>query len=144
MKKCIVVGLLMAVAWLPIVPSQPAVAQELPPPVTMAAPKNGRLTVRLVNQTNATITYQAVGDTNLRDLAKGATANLLNLRTPINLTFSYRDVITNFDDQEALIQAIVINDPQTGILEVTLQPTINPQLGKAVVSVDANGAVYAY
>ncbi len=143
MKK-LITGTIVAIALLPIATPHVAVTQELPKPVMIAMPRDGRLTVRLINNTNAVVTYQAVRDTDLRDLEPGASVNLLNLRTPINLTFSYRDATRNPDVQAAMIQAVATIDQKTGALEVVLQPTVAPQLERSVVSVDPNGSVFIY
>ncbi len=143
MKK-LITGTLAAIAWLPIGMPYFATTQELPKPIMIAMPRDGRLTVRLVNNTDAVVTYQAVRDTGLRDLEPGMSANLLNLRTPINLTFSYQDATRNPDVRAAMIQAVATIDSKTGTLEVVLQPTVVPQLERSVVSVDPNGSVFIY
>ena len=49
------------------------------------------VTVRLVNQTDEPVTYEALGDTQSRLLSSGDDVTLRALNTPATLTFFYQD-----------------------------------------------------
>jgi len=72
---------------------QPAPASEIQAPEEQQAPSamvmpvNGKINIKLMNATNAVVTYQVIGDTNQRTLAGGLDVTLQNIKTPLTVTF---------------------------------------------------------
>ena len=64
-------------------------AQESP--VAMVLPVDNQVTIRLMNDTNTPVTYQVIGDTGERTLSGSGEVSLLDLPTPITLTFVRSD-----------------------------------------------------
>lgn len=112
----------------------PLPEQQVAPTGIQVQPINGRVTVRLVNETYAPITYQAIGDTSPRTLAGRTSITLRNLRAPSTLTFDREDF--------GLLRVqprVVSTDP--GVLEVRLSETTNLAVDRTALRVEANGAV---
>jgi len=78
---------------------QPAPASEIQAPLpeeqqapsAMVMPVNGKINIKLMNATNAVVTYQVIGDTNQRTLAGGLDVTLQNIKTPLTVTFVRED-----------------------------------------------------
>jgi hypothetical protein len=98
----------------PSVPESQVQIQPEPEPNASVTIAGERVTIQLVNQTGAEISYQVVGDTEFRTLAGRETVTLRDLPVPTTLTFRRQD---------------------QGLLSVTLQPD-NPVLGTLVLNLD--------
>ena len=123
----------------------PAFAQDpsaTPLPESQFVPKariqlNGdRITVTLINRTNAAIYYQAVGDTQIRTLAGRETVTLRGLRVPTTLTLDRQDF--------GLLQVTPKQAQAPNSLEVTLDTTTNLGVDGTTMRVEPNGSVFLY
>ncbi|MBD1843710.1 hypothetical protein H6F89_09915 [Cyanobacteria bacterium FACHB-63] len=119
--------------------TQPTVAPTLE---AQFAPKaqvtlNGdRVNVTLINQTNAAVSYQAIGDTQVRTLPGRGTVTLRGLRVPTTLTF---------DRQDAGLLNITLKQSATpGTIEVTMDATTNLASDSITMRVENNGSVFLY
>jgi hypothetical protein len=134
-----------AVASLYIVP---AFAQSTNPTVTPApeaqfVPKarvtlnSDRVNVMLVNKTNAVISYQAVGDTQIRTLPGRGTVMLQGLRVPTTLTLDRQDF--------GLLQ---VNPKQSETASNTIEVTLDAETSLAAdgttMRIERNGSVFLY
>jgi hypothetical protein len=102
--------------------------------VATVSPTDGRVSVRLVNQTNAAIVYQVIGDTQLRTLAGRSEVMLQGLRTPTNVAFYRQD--------RGLLMVRPQGSSQNGMLDVTLQETADFAMDRTSMRIENNGAVY--
>ncbi len=122
----------------PTIPSQPAVTpppeQQSTPTGLQLQPTNGRVTIMLMNETYAPITYQAIGDTAPRTLAGRTSVTLRGLRAPTTLTFDRQD--------SGLLRVYPqVSSVTPGELEVKLSETTDLGVDKTALRVEGNGAV---
>ena len=110
----------------------PPLPEEQKPPVARVEPVGGQVTVRLVNQTDANITYQVVGDTKPRTLAGRSDVTLQNLKTPVNITFQRPD--------RGLLR-VSPQSSEAGMLEVTLAATTELGTDNLAMTIQENGNV---
>jgi hypothetical protein len=101
--------------------------------VAAVSPTDGKVSVLLLNQTNAPIVYQAIGDTQQRILPGRSQVRLQNLTTPANVTFYRQD--------RGLLMVSPQISPQ-GVLKVTLQETTDFAMDRTALRIEKNGAVY--
>ncbi|MEM7062006.1 MAG: hypothetical protein AAF572_02440 [Cyanobacteria bacterium P01_B01_bin.77] len=102
------------------------------------------ITVRLVNETAASITYEALGDTQPRTLTTGNETTLQNLNTPASLTFFYQDIPKDRQIGEGLLQAGLGIDNETGILDIVIRPTTNLDTDVSNIIIEPNGNVFVF
>lgn len=121
-------------------PSQPAVT---PAPEAQFTPNTrvtlagDRVNVLLTNNTNAAISYQAIGDTQVRTLPGRGTVTLRGLRVPTTLTLRRQDF--------GLLQVTPKQSEKSpGTIEVTLDATTNFATDGITMQVDRNGLVFFY
>jgi len=145
MKKLFSLGLVTCLTLIaPFALRQTGIAQELPEPVLTIELPDELVTIELINQTSDAVQYQIVGDTELRSLLGQSEVTLSSLRVPIALIFHYTSIPRSFADQTGLIEAELIQDAQTGDLEVTLKPTTDPALDSSSIEIDVQGDVYIF
>lgn len=119
---------------------------ELAPPARFPMPatriaRSERVTVRLVNLTNAKLGFQVLGTTNDRlltgilDNPEGATTVLERLPVPVNLVFDRQD--------GGFVLARPIARPD-GVLEIVFEAVTDFDLDSSYVNIDNTGAVYLY
>lgn len=101
--------------------------------VAVVEPVAGEVSVKLQNNTNAAITYQAVGYTERQLLAGRETTTLRNLPTPVTIRLARPD--------GGLIDAIPVTSTQAGLLEVALDETVFPGSYDRSIRVQSNGQV---
>lgn len=101
--------------------------------IALVAPVNGRVSVRLVNNTAANITYQAIGDTAPRMLAGKSEVTLQGLRTPATVTFNRQD---------GGLLMVTPQSSQEGILQLSLRETTDLAIDKGALRIEQNGSVY--
>lgn len=102
--------------------------------IATVTPTAGRVTIRLVNQTNAPIVYQAIGDTQLRTLGGRSEVMLQGLQVPTTVTFYRQD--------RGLLMVTPQRSNEDGMLEVSLQETTDFAMDKTALRIENNGAVY--
>ncbi|NET37642.1 MAG: hypothetical protein F6K19_37425 [Cyanothece sp. SIO1E1] len=111
------------------------------PEAIMQVPSNGQISIRLVNQTGNAITYQAVGDTELRTLSVGEAVLLRGLNVPATLAYYYRDIVRDTQAGKGLVQANLAAN-SSGALEVVLKATSNLASDSSTVQVDREGNIF--
>jgi len=112
---------------------QPPLPEQQQAPSMMVTPVDGKINIKLINATNAVVTYQVVGDTNQRTLTGDSDVTLQNLETPVTVTFVRQD------------RGLLKVSPQassSGLLEVTLDETTNLDEGKSTMRIEKGGAVF--
>jgi hypothetical protein len=112
---------------------QPPLPEQQQAPNMMVTPVDGKINIKLINTTNAVVTYQVVGDTNQRTLTGDSDVTLQNLETPVTVTFVRQD------------RGLLKVSPQassSGLLEVTLDETTNLDEGKSTMRIEKGGAVF--
>lgn len=102
--------------------------------VARITPQNGTVDVRLKNNTNAVVSYQAVGHTDRRYLQGGEEILLQNLPTPITITAVRQD--------DGLIQMMPMSADETGQLEVTLAEETMLDSNQGVLRIQEDGQVF--
>ncbi|MGG6281968.1 hypothetical protein ACQ4M3_10380 [Leptolyngbya sp. AN03gr2] len=94
-----------------------------------------RVNVTLINLTNAAISYQAIGDTQIRTLPGRGTVLLQGLRVPTTLTF---------DRQDSGLLNITPKQSAPNTIEVTLDATTDLGIDSPTMRVESNGSVFLY
>ncbi|WP_138499426.1 hypothetical protein [Nostoc sp. PA-18-2419] len=119
------------------VPPEPGATVPVEPrqtPSATIALANGKLNIRLVNQTAANITYQVIGDTAPRSLEGKSDITLQNLSAPITVTFERQD------GGQLIVTPQASSEP--GNLEVTFNEATNAVQGRSAMRVERSGSVY--
>ncbi|NDJ17843.1 hypothetical protein [Myxacorys almedinensis] len=130
---------------LPIVASaQPSPSTVVTPapesqfiPRARIQPKSDRTTITLINNTYASIMYQAVGDTQPRTLQGRTRVTLRGLRAPVTLTL---------DREDAGLLLVTPNPSPTSpeTLEVLLDTTTDLGVDATTLRVERSGSVFLY
>jgi hypothetical protein len=115
----------------PLQPPAPAQRQE---PSTKIALVDGKANVKLINNTNAKITYQVIGDTAPRVLEGKSDVTLRGLSTPITVTFERED--------GGLLMVTPQAGKDKGSLDVTLKETTDVEQDRSAMSIQSNGSVF--
>ncbi|MCC5656753.1 hypothetical protein LC608_07095 [Nostoc sp. XA010] len=112
---------------------QPLLQPRQTPSATIAL-SNGRVNIRLINDTAANVTYQVIGDTAPRSLQGKSYVTLQGLRAPVTVTFERQDGG----------QLIVTPQPssETGSLEVRFDEATNAAQGRSTMRIERNGSVF--
>ena len=121
-----------------------AQAPALGVPMTTVPVAQTGITIRLVNQTSAPITYEALGDTQPRSLMATADVTLQQLNAPTTLTFFYQDIPKDRQLGTGLLQATLAVDEATGILDVIIRPTNVLDDDVSNLTVEENGNVFVF
>ncbi|MEO0349944.1 MAG: hypothetical protein AAF282_07845 [Cyanobacteria bacterium P01_A01_bin.15] len=102
------------------------------------------VTVRLVNQTDEPVTYEALGDTQSRLLSSGDDVILRALNTPATLTFFYQDIQKDPQTGTGLLQTELSLNEATGVLDVTIRPTNSLDADVSNITVEPNGDIFMF
>mgnify|MGYP001804737779 FL=1 len=102
------------------------------------------VTVRLVNQTDEPVTYEALGDTQSRLLSSGDDVILRALNTPATLTFFYQDIQKDPQTGTGLLQTELSLNEATGVLDVTIRPTNSLDADVSNITVEPNGDILTF
>lgn len=113
------------------------------PMATVPVAQTG-ITIRLVNQTSAPITYEALGDTQPRSLMATGDVTLQQLNAPATLAFFYQDIPKDRQEGTGLLQATLVVDETTGILDVIVRPTNDLDADVSNITVEENGNVFVF
>jgi hypothetical protein len=113
---------------------QPTVTQPRQTPSATIALANGRVNIRLVNDTAANVTFQVIGDTAPRSLQGKSDVTLQGLSAPVTVTF----------EREDGGQLIVTPQPSSepGSLEVTFNEATDAAQGRSAMRIERNGSVF--
>lgn len=103
-------------------------------PSATIALANGKVNIRLRNDTAANVTFQVIGDTAPRSLQGKSDVTLQGLDAPVTVTF----------EREDGGQLIVTPQPSSepGSLEVTFKEATNPAQGRSAMRIERNGSVF--
>ncbi|MEH1830774.1 MAG: hypothetical protein V7L29_01490 [Nostoc sp.] len=113
---------------------QPPLVEPRQTPNATITLTNGKLNIKLVNETAANITFQVIGDTAPRSLAGKSDVTLQALSAPITVTF----------EREDHGQLIVTPQPSSdaGNLEVTFKEATDAAQGRSTMRIERNGSVF--
>jgi hypothetical protein len=113
---------------------QPPLPEQQQPPSAKIALANGRVDIRLVNDTGAEVTYQVVGDTPARSLEGKSNTMLRDLNAPVTMTF--------FREDGGLLQVTPQPSEKTGMMVVKLNETTNLEEDTKTVQIQEDGKVF--
>ncbi|MBE9018900.1 hypothetical protein C7Y66_10510 [Chroococcidiopsis sp. CCALA 051] len=114
-------------------PIQPPLPEQQQPPSTTVLLNQGKVSIKLINQTGAKITYQAIGNTAPRSLPGKSDVTLKNLVTPTTVTFKRED--------GGLLNATG-RSPTPGVLELMLDATTDLGIDKQSLQIQPTGDVF--
>jgi hypothetical protein len=138
-----VLGVIAASLALSTAPAWAAPAKPTTAPESTFIPRaqlqltGDRVNVTLINKTNANISFQAIGDTEVRTLAGRQTVTLRGLRSPVTLTLDR-------NDSGLLLVTPKADEKTPGTLEVTLDTTTDLGIDAPTLRVESNGSVFLY
>ncbi|OWY67920.1 hypothetical protein B7486_29180 [cyanobacterium TDX16] len=116
----------------PVTPPLPANRSQA---VAKVMPMDGNVEVRVKNNTNAIVTYEAVGHTQRRVLQGGEQTVLRNLPVPVTVTFVRQD--------DGFVQVMPMSASKDGMLEVALDEDANPRdRNQGVLRIQKDGQVF--
>ncbi|MBD2355267.1 hypothetical protein H6G41_11660 [Tolypothrix sp. FACHB-123] len=114
-------------------PIQPPIPENRQSAIATVTPTAGTVNVKLKNNTNAGISYQAIGYTQPRYLAGGQEFILQDLPTPVSITLVRPD--------GGLIKVMPMSTSQ-GTLSVSLDETTNFNNDQGVLRIQRDGQVF--
>lgn len=103
-------------------------------PSATIALASGRVNIKLINDTGASVTYQVIGDTAPRSLQGKTDVTLQRLNTPVTVTFQRED--------GGLLQATPQPSSKSGVLEVRLKETTDVGQDRSALRIEGNGSVF--
>lgn len=116
-------------------PVKPPLPENRSQAVAKVMPMNGNVSVRLKNNTNAIVTYEAVGYTQRRVLAGGQEIVLRNLPVPVTVTFVRQD--------DGFVEILPVSASTDGVLEVGLSEDASPlDSNQGVLRIQKDGQVF--
>jgi hypothetical protein len=125
----------------PLTPAPPPSGMIQPPlpetrsnAIARVTPMDGKVDVKLKNNTNAPISYQALGYTERRFLSGGEEVVLLDLPTPVTITTVRQD--------RGLVDVIPISNSQPGMLEISLNESKTLDDNQGVLRIQRDGQVF--
>ncbi|MGF1497068.1 MAG: hypothetical protein ACFB8W_09640 [Elainellaceae cyanobacterium] len=107
------------------------VAVDLPP-VAVVPPTNGTVDVRIMNDTNALITYEVTGETQRRYLQAQEEATLQGISVPATITTVRQD--------EGLVD--IITSTTDGMLEISIEEDQGLDDTQGVIRIQPDGQVF--
>ena len=114
--------------------SFPPLPEQLQEPSLILTPQQSGLSIELLNNTNAELTYQLVGDTEVRTLAANSSTLLHGLSQPTTLTFQRSD--------GGFLIADVVEQEDSGRLRLVLDETADLSDSSIALNVDSSGKVF--
>lgn len=116
-------------------PVKPPLPENRSQAVAKVMPMNGNVSVRLKNNTNAIVTYEAVGYTQRRVLPGGQETVLQNLPVPVTVTFVRQD--------KGFVEILPVSASTDGVLEVGLSEDTSPlDSNQGVLRIQRDGQVF--
>ncbi|MBD2453701.1 hypothetical protein H6G80_06380 [Nostoc sp. FACHB-87] len=112
----------------------PLPSQQQTPSATIAL-ANGKVDVRLINDTGAKVTYQVIGDTEARSLEGKSNVMLQGISAPVTVTFQR-------EDGGLLLVTPQASTTQPGMLEVTLNEATDLSQDTKAMRIQQNGSVF--
>ncbi|MEA5622737.1 hypothetical protein [Nostoc sp. UHCC 0251] len=111
----------------------PLPSQQQAPNATIAL-ANGRVNIRLVNDTATNVTYQVIGDTAPRSLSGKSDVTLQSLSAPVTVTFQRED-----GGQLTVTPQI---SSEAGSLEVRFNEATDVAQGRSTMRIEQNGSLF--
>ena len=111
----------------------PTVSQQGQSPIALVTPTNGKVSVRLKNNTNARISYQAIGYTGQRTLSARQEVVLQNLPLPVSLSTIRQD--------NGFVK-VTPTSTKPGMIELSLSEQRNANDYQGVVRIREDGKVF--
>ncbi|MBW4542064.1 MAG: hypothetical protein KME43_23420 [Myxacorys chilensis ATA2-1-KO14] len=118
---------------IPTRPAQPPLPENRAEPIATVTPVAGEVGVRLKNNTNALVSYEAIGYTQRRFLPAGAEATL-KLPTPATITMVRQD--------KGLLKVMSMPSSRSGMLAVSLDETTTLTDNQGVLRIQKDGQVF--
>lgn len=115
------------------IPVYPPVTEGADNPIVTITPTDGTVSIRLQNNTNAIITYQAVGYTERQVLQGQEAAVLRGLPTPVTIRMTRQD--------DGFIEAKPIST-QMELLEIALDETTSLEQSDRTLRIQEDGQVF--
>ena len=116
------------------IPIQPPLPETRSNAIAKVMPMDGKVDVRLENNTNAKISYQAIGDTEPRILLGREAIVLRNLPTPVTVTLVRQD--------GGLLRVVPLSTSKQGVLEVSLDEAKSLGNNQGVLRIQQDGQVF--
>lgn len=113
---------------------QPPAPEQAQAPIATIALANGRVNIKLVNDTGANVTYQVIGDTPERSLEGNSDVMLQSLSTPTTVTFRRED--------GGLLTVTPKPSSQSGMLEVRFEEATDVAQDRRAMRIQNNGSVF--
>lgn len=114
--------------------SETPLPEQQTSPVARVMPVNGRVQIKLTNETGDPVTYQVIGDTRPRVISGESEVTLLDLEAPLTVTFQRPN--------GGLLRVQTRTNAEPGVLEVTLTETTNLGTDKNALMVEETGLVF--
>jgi hypothetical protein len=102
--------------------------------IATVMPRDGKVDVKLKNNTNAFVSYQAVGHTERRFLVAGEEIILQDLPTPVTITTVRQD--------KGLLDVVPTSTSEAGMLEVSLDESKNLGDNLGALRIQRDGKVF--
>jgi hypothetical protein len=118
----------------PSLPLSPPLPEESSPAIATVMPIDGKVSVKLKNNTNTAITYEAISYTARRNLAGKGEIVLKDLPTPVTLTLVRPD--------NGFIQIAATSVNQSGLLEVSLSEGKKLNDQQSAIRIQKSGQVF--
>jgi hypothetical protein len=116
------------------VPTEPSVSEAANQPVATVTPTNGTINVRVKNNTNALVQYQAIGYTDYVSVEGGKETVLQNIPLPATITFARQD--------NGFVKVTPMSTSTEGMLEVILNEEAQPlDSNQGTIRIQENGQV---
>lgn len=114
--------------------SQPPLPENRSQAIARVTPTDGKVDVKLKNNTNALITYEAIGYTGRRTLPGGEEVVLRDLPVPVTITTVRQD--------KGLVDVAATSIPQPGLLEVSLNESQDLDDNLGALRIQKDGQVF--
>lgn len=111
----------------------PPLPEDLGQAIAIATPVNNQLSVSLINNTGTALTYEVLGDTDMRELMMDESAMLQGIVLPTTITFVRPD--------NGLVTVTAVSS-QEGMLEIVLMPKSTLDDVQGVVRIQEGGQVF--
>lgn len=116
------------------IPVQPPLPKTRSNAIAKVMPMDGKVDVRLENNTNAKISYQVIGDTEPRILLGREATVLRNLPTPVTITVVRQD--------GGLLRVVPLSPSKQGVLEVSLDEAKSLGNNQGALRIQQDGQVF--
>lgn len=113
---------------------QPPLPETQSNAIARVTPINGKVNVKLKNNTNAFISFEALGDTGRRFLLAGEEIVLQELKTPVTITAVRQD--------KGLLEIMAVPNSEPGMLELSLNESKSLSNNLGAIRIQQDGQVF--